>query len=332
MKLKKVLFLVMLIAIIVSFIAIIALSSAKRKEKSTDKIDVVVTNFPAYDFVRQIAGDKANITYLLGPGVDAHSYEPTAQDLIDIQNADIFIYVGGNMEKWADRVLETLDVSDTKIVKLTDMVTLEAEEPIDGAEHNHGNEHNEEAHSDEHHDEEEHHEFDEHIWTSPANGIILVQNIAKILSETDTENAKLYEKNANNYISEIQNVQNEINTIVQNKKRDRLVFGDKMPMQYFLKEFGLTATAAFTGCSTETEPSAQTIAYLTKKVKEDNIPVVLYIELSTGKVANTISDETGVEAMQIQTLHNVSREDFENGETYVSLMLRNLDVLERALY
>ena len=154
----------------------------------------------------------------------------------------------------------------------------------------------------------------------------------------DKENAEAYRVNADNYVNEIKLVQSEIRECVDNRVRDRLVFGDKMPMQYFLDEFGLTASAAFTGCSTETEPSAATIAYLVDKVKNEGIPVVLYIELNTGKVtsliASEVNSETGsnVESMQIQTLHNVSKDDFENGETYVSLMRRNLDVLKKALH
>ena len=159
----------------------------------------------------------------------------------------------------------------------------------------------------------------------------MVKYLSEQFSKIDNNNKESYEKNAENYIKQIENVRNEIQEIVANKKRDRLVFGDKMPMQYFLNEFGLTASAAFNGCSTEAEPGTKTITYLVNKVKEEQIPVVLYIELSTGKTAKSIANETGAKVMQIQTLHNISKDDFKNGETYVSLMERNLPVLKEAL-
>ena len=159
----------------------------------------------------------------------------------------------------------------------------------------------------------------------------MVKYLSEQFCNLDNENKDIYEKNAENYITKIDDLRTRIQEIVNNKKRDRLVFGDKMPMQYFLNEFGLTASAAFNGCSTEAEPSIKTITYLINKVKEENIPVVLYIELSTGKTAKSIANETGAKVLQIQTLHNISKDDFKNGETYVSLMERNLQVLKEAL-
>lgn len=317
MKLKKIVCSILLIVIIVSIIILTFYSGNINKKEETGKIKVVVTNFVAYDFVRQIAGDKAEVTMLVSPGVESHSYDPTAQDLSLIQEADLFIYIGGDVEQWADKVLNSTDLSDVKLLCLLDTVDLIETEHIDGAE-NH-----------EHHHEEV--EFDEHIWTSPANAIKMVEGIEKIISEIDKDNSTTYKQNSQKYISEIKDVQNKIQEIVDNKVRDRLVFADKMPMQYFIHEFGLDVSAAFSGCSTETEPSSGTIAGLIDTVKKEKIPVVLYIELSTGNIAKTISEETGCEMMQIQSFHNVTKRDFENGETYVSLMTRNLDVLKKAL-
>lgn len=317
MKLKKIVCSILLIAIIVSIIILTFYSGNINKKEETGKIKVVVTNFVAYDFVRQIAGDKAEVTMLVSPGVESHSYDPTAQDLSLIQNADLFIYIGGDVEQWADKVLSSTNLSHVKLLCLLDTVDLIETEHIDGAE-NH-----------EHHHEEI--EFDEHIWTSPANAIKMVEGIEKIISEIDKDNSTTYKQNSQKYISEIKDVQNKIQEIVDNRVRDRLVFADKMPMQYFIHEFGLEVSAAFSGCSTETEPSSGTIAGLIDTVKKEKIPVVLYIELSTGNIAKIISEETGCEMMQIQSFHNVTKNDFENGETYVSLMTRNLDVLKKAL-
>lgn len=314
----KIIGIVVIIAIVLVVICNYSLKDRKTG-KDSDKLSVVVTTFSTYDFSRQIVGDNAEVTYLLGPGVDSHSYEPSANDLMKIKNADVFIYIGGEMEQWVDKVFETdvIDQNKTKTIRVTDCIDTIEEVEVDGAE--------------EEEEEEEEGAFDEHIWTSPTNAKKMVEYLGKEFGNIDTENKDLYTKNAEEYVAKIEDVRVKIEDIVNNKKRNRLVFGDKMPMQYFLNEFGLEASAAFNGCSTETEPSTKTITYLINKVKEEKIPVVLYIELSTGKSAKSIATEAGAEAMQIQTLHNVSKDDFEAGETYVSLMNRNLKVLEKAL-
>lgn len=325
MKLKKVILVIILIAIIlVGIIAGVVLGKKNKtsNNNNTEKIKVTASNFASYDFLRAIIGDNENVelTFLLGPGKDAHSYDPTAQDLITIQNSDLFIYIGGEMEKWADRVLPTLDTSNTKVICVADDIKTIDEQEIDGAEP-------------EDEEDEEEGAFDEHIWTSPDNAITMVNTLEKSMEEIDSSNSSKYKQNAENYIAKIKNVDKQIQEIVDNKKRDRLVFGDKMPMQYFINYYKLQVSAAFSGCSTETEPSSKTIAYLVNKAKEEKTPVILYIELNNGKVANTIANEVGngCRAMQIQTLHNVSKTDFDNGETWVSLMERNLDVLKAAL-
>ena len=321
MKLKKVILVIILIAIILVGIIAGVVLGKKNKTSNTEKIKVTASNFASYDFLRAIIGDNDNIelTFLLGPGKDAHSYDPTAQDLITIQNSDLFIYIGGEMEKWADRVLPTLDTSNTKVICVADDIKTIKEQEIDGAEPEN--------------EEDEEGAFDEHIWTSPDNAITMVNTLEKSMEEIDSSNPSKYKQNAENYIAKIKNVDKQIQEIVDNKKRDRLVFGDKMPMQYFINYYKLQVSAAFSGCSTETEPSSKTIAYLVNKAKEEKTPVILYIELNNGKVANTIANEVenGCKAMQIQTLHNVSKTDFDNGETWVSLMERNLDVLKTAL-
>lgn len=321
MKLKKIMLLVILVAIILTSIIIGIHASKKAKTNNTDKIKVTVSNFASYDFLRAIIGNNDNVelTFLLGPGKDSHSYEPTAQDLITIQNSDLFVYVGGEMEKWADRVLDTLETGKTEIICIADIADKMEEKEIDGAEEN------------EHEHEHEEGAFDEHVWTSPQNAIKMINALENEMEKIDNKNSNTYKENSNKYIEKIKNVDSKIQNVVNNKVRDRLVFADKMPMQYFIDYYKLQVTAAFDGCSTETEPSAKTIAYIENKVKEEKIPVILYIELNNGAVAQTIANETGAKAMQIQTLHNVSKKDFDNGETWVSLMERNIDVLREAL-
>ena len=318
MKLKKIILSIIAIVIILGLVFAIV-KSGEKKQKDTNKIQIVVSNFASYDFLRAIIGDNKNVelTFLIGPGKDAHSYDLTAQNLITIQNADLFVYIGGEMEKWSDKVLESIKTDDTKVICIADFANKIEEQDVDGAE--------------EEEEEEEEGAFDEHIWTSPENAIKMVKALEKAMEELDSSNSSKYKENAEKYITQIKDIDSKIQNIVDNKVRDRLIFADKMPMQYFINYYDLKVSAAFNGCSTETEPSAKTIAYLQNKVKEEKIPVVLYIELNPGKVAQTIADETGAKTMQIQTLHNVSLDDFNNGETWISLMTRNIDVLKKAL-
>lgn len=340
MKAKKIIFIVIAIAIIIGIGACLVIGG--NKNKSNAKYKVVASNFASYDFLRAIIGSHPDVelTFLLGPGKDAHSYDPTAGDLIKIQDSDLFVYVGGEMEKWSDKVVDSLDTTGTEIICIADFVETMEEKEVDGAEeheHDHDHEDEEEHHEEgkEHHEEheQEHEEgaFDEHIWTSPENAIKMVNALEKAMEKIDNENATKYKENADKYIAGIKDVDSKIQNIVDNRKRNRLIFADKMPMQYFIDYYKLEVSAAFDGCSTEVDPSAKTIAYLQNKVKEEKIPVILYIELNPGTVAKTIADETGAEAMQIQTLHNVSLDDFNKGETWVSLMTRNIDVLKKAL-
>lgn len=327
MNLKKIILIIIVILIlIVAGTAIF--KSGDDKKQDNEKIQVVASNFASYDFLRAIIGDNDNVelTFLLGAGKDTHSYDPTAQDLIKIQNSDLFVYVGGEMEKWSTKVIASLDDENMKIICIADYVDTIEEQEIDGAEDEHD-------HEDEEDEEHEEGAFDEHIWTSPANAIKMVNILEETMEEIDSENSEKYKENAENYIAQIKNVDSQIQEIVDNKVRDRLIFADKMPMQYFINYYNLKVSAAFSGCSTETEPSASTIAYLQNKVKEENIPVILYVELNDGRVAKTIAEEVGngCQAMQIQSLHNVSSDDFKNGETWITLMTRNIDVLKKAL-
>lgn len=317
MNFKKIFFSILLAIIIIAVIIVFIFARNKLKNDS-NKIQVVTSNFACYDFLRAIVGDDEDIelTFLIGPGKDAHSYEPTSQDMIKIQNAKLFVYIGGESENWADKVIESIDNKKGKMYRITEYVDLIDEEKIDGVEEI---------------EDEEEGSFDDHIWTSPSNAIKMVEALEKELEEINPDKKEIYQKNAENYILQIKEIDSKIREIVDNKKRDRLVFGDRMPMQYFINYYGLKVSAAFSGCSTDTEPSASTIAYLEKLVKENNIPVVLYIELNNGRVAKTIADETDSKALQIQTIHNVSLEDYNNGETWVSLMNRNIEVLNEAL-
>ena len=318
MKIKKIIYSILLALIIFVFILAIV-KPVNRNRKNTDKINVVCSSFIGYDFVRAITKgtDNIEITYLLDQGVDSHSFEPTPSQLIAIQQADLFVYNGGEMENWTEQVIPTLNLSNTQLLRIMDTVTLLEHEHVDGVEK----------------EEEHHHElaWDEHVWTSPENAVKIVQAIELELEKLDKENENIFKENSKEYIEQIEKLDNDIWKIVNNAKRKRLVFGDRMPVRYFLEEFNLIASGAFNGCSTETEPSTKIMTYLIDLVKAEDIPVILYIENGNIKVANIIAEETGAKAIQIQTLHTISSDDYNNGETYVTLMNRNLDVLKQAL-
>ncbi len=331
---KKVFLIILLAAIIIGIVTVIALNLNVNKNQDNGKINVVVSNFASYDFLRAITKDtdSVELNFILGPGKDSHTYDPTPQDMIAMQDSDMFVYIGGDLEQWSDKIVETLEKPEQKIVQISNAITLQEEIEIEGAEHGHA--HDEEEHN---HDEEEHvHEefsFDSHIWTSPENAILMVQELEKQLSSIDTENSEKYKANAEEYINQIKEVDNQIKEVLDTKTRNKLVFGDKMPMQYFIEYYDLDVSAAFQGCSTETEPSSKTIEYLVDVVKNENIPVVIYTEMNDGRIANLIVEEAnnGSEAIQLQTLHNLTKDNFENGETWVSLMQKNISVLEKAL-
>ena len=303
--------------LLVSVIVVLSFSACTTTE-STDngKLNIVATIFPQYDFARQIVGDKANLRMLLAPAGESHTYEPSPQDIIAIEEADVFLYIGGESEEWVNGILNSVDTQKTKIVRLMDSVHTFEEETVEGMEHD---------------EEENEKEIDEHIWTSPQNAIAMVKAISEAVCEADKENAEIYRSHTEQYIGQLQTLDKNFKDVVDGAKRQELVFGDRFPLRYFTEEYHLTYYAAFPGCSAETEPSASTIAFLTDKVKKDNIPIVLKIELSNGTVAQTIAKETNTKVMTFYSCHNLSKEQFDKGETYLSMMTQNVSTLQKAL-
>ena len=298
----------------------------KAEETEDDsKVKIVTTIFPQYDFSRQIAGDYADITMLLGPGEESHTYEPTPQDIITIQNADIFICVGGESEVWVDSVLDSFDQSSMKVIRMMECVEPVEEEIVEGMEDI------EEAEHTESEDNAEETEYDEHVWTSIDNAQIISQAIADALCDADKDNTLVYRSNCEKYLSELSALKKQFNTVVNNAQRNTIVFGDRFPVRYFADEFGLDYYAAFPGCAEQSEPSAGTVAFLIEKVKSEEIPVVFKLELSNGKIAQTISDSTEAEVEVFNSCHNITLDDFNKGVTYIDMMTQNLSVLEKAL-
>ncbi|MDR1272232.1 MAG: metal ABC transporter substrate-binding protein [Clostridiales Family XIII bacterium] len=288
------------------------------------RLSVVATTFAPYDFAREIAGDKADIAMLLPPGSESHSFEPTPQDIIDIQNCDVFIYVGGESDDWVDGILESMDTENMKIITLMDCVETVEEVVVEGME-------DEEEEEGEGEDGEEEAELDEHVWTSPKNAKLIVQKISDAFCAEDPANETVYKENTENYLAKLDDLDARFQAVVDESARRTIVFGDRFPFRYFADAYGLDYFAAFPGCSTETEASAATVAFLIDKINEEGIPVVLHIELSSDKMANAISESTGAKVLLLHAVHNVSKDDFENGEGYLSLMTKNVDVLKEAL-
>ena len=319
---------VMIVAIMV--FGIVGLTGCNKNNKN-NKLTIISTSFPGYDFARAITKDNDNVEVkmLLKPGAEMHDFEPTPQDIKNIKNSDIFIYVGGDSDEWIEDVLDDIDTDKTKIIKLMDLVNIVEEEHVEGMEEHHHDEDDEE-HEEEHEHEEEI-EYDEHVWTSPINAITITNKLKDEVVKIDNENKELYKNNASSYINELTNIDNEIKDIVKNGKRKEIIFGDRFPLRYFVDEYGLSYYAAFPGCSEQTEASAKTISFLINKVKEDKIPVVFHIELSSGKIANAIAKETGAKVLEFKTAHNISQKDFDAGVTYVDIMKDNIKVLKEAL-
>ncbi len=440
--------------------------------EGTSRLQVVTTIFPQYDFARQIAGDRADVTMLLKPGEEVHSYEPTPQDIKTIQNSDLFIYVGGENDVWVENILDSVNENreGPQTVRLLDLVETYAEQHLEGMmeekghdhaheegdseeehdhahaeedsgegyEHDHVEEdsgeghdhetetehaHEEEAsaetedvhaqdHIEEGHDHEtetehaheeeasaetedvhdheeevsagtehthEHEEEvsagtshahshaeepDEHVWTSPENCVILIGKLTDIFCEADPANAAAYRENGDAYRSDFEKLDAEYRAMAASSIRNTILFGDRFPFRYLAEELGLTCYAAFSGCSSESEPSAATIAFLIDKAAEEKLPVVFKIEFSNGNIARAICEaadlkmqkankiaaeqaedlsgeadssgdpelsEESIKVLQLHSCHNLTRDEFKAGETCLSLMTGNLEALREAL-
>lgn len=345
MKNLKKLWAIFGLVLVVGLLAFLVLNREKFEQK---KYSVVSTSFPGYDFARAVT-KNTNIStkMLVKPGAETHTYEPTPQDIIDIKNADMFIYVGGDSDTWVEKILKDVDTKKTHVVKLVDLVSTVEEEIVEGMEdedehdhdhdhdHSHSHKHDDHDHDHESHEhkhdhdeEEEGPEIDEHVWTSPKKAMEIVKKIAKVASEIDTAEKNKIDDNAEKYVAEIAQVDKDLHQAIDGKISE-IVVADRFPFRYFADEFGLKYAAAFSGCSEQTEASAKTISFLINKVKQDKIKKIYKIELSNGKIAETVSKDTGAEVLELHSAHNVTADDFSKGVTYVDLMKRNLLALSK---
>ena len=312
--------------------------SACRKENSNQEtkvqkdsdMKVVTTIFPEYDWVRQIAGEEADqmdITMLLDNGVDLHSYQPTAEDIMKVSDCDLFVYVGGESDAWVDDALKQAKNKDMQVVNLLDVLgnSVKEEEVIEGME---PEEEEEEG------GEEEEPEYDEHVWLSVKNAEVLSKAIADALEKVDPDHKDIYQENASAYSEKLKDLDAKYQEVVDGASQKTLLFGDRFPFRYLVDDYGLSYYAAFVGCSAESEASFDTISFLANKVDELGLKDIMAIENSNQKIAKTIIENTKEKNQKILTvdsMQSTTSDDVKNGTTYLSVMEKNLEVLKEAL-
>ena len=352
-------------------ILIFAIGSISGCSKATDngadgKLQIVTTIFPEYDWVKNVLGDNpanAELTLLLDSGIDLHSYQPTAKDILRISTCDMFIYVGGESDKWVDDALKNATNKNMEIINLLEVLgdSVKEEEIVEGMqdeEHDHEQgdhpgtgvmDHLEEGgpqppspgnpNETDDDDHEDHHEaaeveYDEHVWLSLRNAEVLVNAVSESLQKIDKDNASVYKKNADAYTEKLNMLDAEYKTAIDNASVKTLLFADRFPFRYLVDDYGLKYYAAFVGCSAETEASFETISFLAAKADELSLKSILTIEKSDFKIANTVinaSETKDRKILSLDSIQSTTAKDIENGATYLSIMESNLDVLKDAL-
>lgn len=325
-------------------------SVAEDAKDPNKKISIVTTIFPEYDWVREIIGnhaDKFEITYLMNKGVDLHSYQASAEDIAKVSSADLFIYVGGESDTWAEDAIAEATNKDMKVINLLNSLgsDVKEEEVVEGmaAEDEHDHDHSEEAKDHDHSEEDKDHdhakegeevEYDEHVWLSLKNAQKLVMDIEADIESLDPDNAADYAANAKAYVQKLDELDKEYQKAVDESSVKYILVGDRFPFRYLVDDYGLKYSAAFVGCSAETEASFDTITFLAGKLDELGLKNVVTIENSNQKIAKTIIENTKNKdqgLLVLNSLQSVSQKDIDGGLTYLSVMKDNLEVLKKAL-
>ncbi len=278
------------------------------ENESKEGITVITTLFPQYDFARHILGEYGNVELLLPLGAESHTYEPRPADIIAIENCDLFIYTGKDTEPNIANLLQ--GASDN-----VNVCEAAAGIELDMTGDSHGHEY----------------VYDPHVWTTPNNAIKMVENICNALIEIDARHEAEFRANAESYISELKVLDKNIRTVVENADKNLMIFAGRFALHYFVKEYGLEYISAFDSCSHETEPSASAVKEIIDALKREEIEVVFCEELVDQRIANTIADEADAKVLVFHSCHNVSKEDFDSGVTYLDLMRQNLENLEEGL-
>ena len=315
-------------AVISVFLIVSCIAGCETDKNGKSKINIVTTIFPQYDWTREILGEKlsdVNLTLLLDSGVDLHSYQPTAKDIVTVSSSDLFIYVGGESDEWVEEILEESTNKDMKKIALMDYDNLLIEETVEGMQ---------ETEEDDEDEDEEETEYDEHIWLSLKKAQTFCKVIAKTLGEIDSKNADYYTENADKYIEKLDALDKEYESVVGNSTQKTLIFADRFPFRYLTNDYGLNYFAAFKGCSAESEASFETISFLSNKVKETGVPCVIALEGSDGKIAKTVISTANDPALFVATLdsmQSITLKDVNSGKTYLDIAKSNLASLKKAL-
>ena len=314
-----------ILALFLSAAMVLSLCACAPAGDKTDsgKLSVVCSLFPYYDFVRVIGGEWVEPRLLVAAGREAHSFEPTPVDVIRVSRADVFVYNGGEGEQWVDEILDSAGESIPTVLRMMDYADTLEEEPLDHDGHDHDH--------DGHQPDSDEIEYDEHIWTSPVEAAKLCRAICDALCAADPAHEADFRANLEAYLTELSDLDAAFRQVVSEKKRDTLVFGDRFPLLYFCREYGLNYRAAFHGCSSDTEPSLYTLKFLIDKVRQEQIPVVYALELSSQKVAGAIAETTGAKVVTFYSCQTVSTADWTAGEGYLSLMRRNVAALREGI-
>lgn len=324
---KKILFPAAALASVLLFVLCIdRFGGEKEPLREGGKLLVVASIFPQYDFARAVAGDRAEVVMLLPPGMESHSFDPKPTDVALIERAGLFVYTGEFMEPWAHRIVDGLAGSALRVVDASRGVDMVAESHR-GSVFEEDEDHGHAGH--EHHD---HAEFDPHIWLNPLNAAIMVGNIRDALAEADPENAAFYGKNAEQYVEALVELDEHTAAIVRGGKRRVLAFGGRFAYRYFLDRYELLHVSAYDSCSTEAEPSVRDVARVIAYIKTRDIPCVYHEELAIPRVARTIAEAGGVDLLLFSTAHNVTKDEFDSGLTFLEIMRANLENVRRGLY
>ncbi len=317
-----------MIAVIVFACNILACSSENNvKSSDKDKLQIVTTIFPEYDWVKNILGENpsdAEVTMLLDNGIDLHSYQPSADDILKISNCDVFVYVGGESDEWVQDALKEAVNKDMAVINLMDVLKdeIKEEEVVEGMEEEEAEEEEEEA------------EYDEHVWLSLKNAAKIVSCISEEIQKIDSANAQIYKKNADSYIEKLNVLDDEYQNAVDTASVTTLLFGDRFPFRYMTDDYGLTYYAAFVGCSAETEASFETITFLAQKMDELSLHAIMTIEGNKHDIAETViqnTQENNQKVLTLDSMQSTTSKDAKNGASYISVMESNLDVLKEAL-
>ena len=315
----------------------------ETSDTSRDKLKIVCTIFPEYDWLCAVVGEEKEnfeIELLLDNGTDLHNYQPTAADMADIATCDLFIYAGGESAAWVDDALENVGKDDVKVLKLCEILEghLQEEEHIEGMADGHDH-HGEECEIEGHDHEAEHHHdsetaYDEHVWLSLKNAQIIVQEIGNAVGEMDAAHKEAYQANCEAYLAQLSALDEQFAEMIEASEKDTILVADRFPFLYLVKDYGLQYYAAFSGCSAETESSFETITFLTEKTDALDLNVILVIENSDHRLAETIVSNTrekNQEVLVLNSLQSITKKEIEHGVTYLSVMEENLEVLKKAV-